>query len=308
MSTDIIPRRRSARSWVLPALAIVFASITGSLTFGSWSAEAQSPSPAVGIHKVKDATWRPELGQPLFIAVMGSDIRNGPPGGPGGRCDALHVVAINPTQKAGSVIDIPRDSWVEVPGRGMQRINTGCFYGGPELQVEVLKRVTGMPIQYYVTTEFSHFVAFIDELGGVDVNVPYPMNDPPSGAFFSAGVQHLAGAPSLAFNRNRKDTPNGDFSRTENQGIFIIAALAKFRNEAGDPHRIFDYIKATRRHVKSTVPLNEMIRLALLAREIDPVNVRNLPVGGSTGMAGAASVVFMSPGDIFVRVRDDGIY
>ena len=128
MNPDIIglrPRRRPLRM-VLATLALL---ATGSVWWMSapFRAEAQSPSPAVGVHKVVGASWRPDLGQPLFIAVLGSDIRNGPPGGPGGRCDALHVVAINPVQKAGSVIDIPRDSWVEVPGHGMQRINTGCF-------------------------------------------------------------------------------------------------------------------------------------------------------------------------------------
>ena len=151
-------------------------------------------------------------------------------------------------------------------------------------------------------------MAFIEELGGIDINVPYPMNDPASGAYFQAGPQHLTGGPALAFNRNRKDTPNGDFSRTENQGTFIIASLEKFKKDSQDPARIFDYIKSARKHVKVTVPINEMMNMALLAREIDPANIKNLPVRGSTGMAGAASVVFMDPGDIFVRVKDDGIY
>lgn len=309
MTRDIIPVRRRRHRLRAVGLGLCLA-MAGTAWWASapLRADAQTPSPTVGVHKVQGASWKPDLGQPLFIAVLGSDIRNGPPGGPGGRCDALHVVAINPTQKAGSVIDIPRDSWVEVPGRGMQRINTGCFYGGADLQVETLKRVTGIPIQYYVTTEFSNFTSFIDALGGVDVNVPYAMNDPASGAFLRAGVQHLGGGLSLAFNRNRKSTPNGDFSRTENQGTFIIATLAKFRSESQDPHRIFDYIKAARKHVKINVPIDEMLRLALLAQEIDPANMRNLPVGGSTGMAGDASVVFMDPGDIFIRVRDDAIY
>lgn len=309
MTADIIPARRRSHRLRAVALGLCLA-VGGGLWWAGapFRADAQTPSPAVGVHKVQGAAWRPDLGQPLFIAVLGSDIRNGPPGGPGGRCDALHIVAINPAQKAGSVIDIPRDSWVEVPGRGMQRINTGCFYGGPELQVETMKRVTGIPIQYYVTTEFSNFMAFIDAVGGVDVNVPYAMSDPASGAFFQPGPQRLGGGASLAFNRNRKSTPNGDFSRTENQGTYIIATLAKFRSESQDPHRIFDYIKAARQHVKVTIPINEMLKMALLAQEIDPANLRHLPVRGSTGMAGEASVVFMDPGDIFTRVKDDAIY
>jgi LCP family protein required for cell wall assembly len=257
---------------------------------------------AVGINKVAGTSWRPELGGPLFIAVLGSDTRQGPPGG-GGRCDAIHIVAVNPQQRAGTVLNFPRDSSIG----GFTKVNAACT-GGPERMVQALKSHTGIPIHYYVTTEFSHFTAFINELGGVEVNVPYDMHDSPSGADFRPGRIRMDGRAALAFSRNRKDTPRGDFSRTDNQGIFILASLEKFRAEAADPHRILDYIKAARRHVRADVPVSELIKLALLAKEIDPAAMKNMTIPGSTGNVGGASVVFLAPGDIYPRVRDDGIY
>lgn len=287
--------------------------IAGSLFWSGWwvsapfRASAQSPTPAAGIHKVQGASFRPDLGQPLFIAVLGSDTRNGPPSGGGGRCDAIHIVAINPQAKAGTILNFPRDSWVDIPGRGTNKINSACSSGGAPLMVQTLKNLTGIPIQYYVITEFSHFVSFIEELGGIDINVPYPMNDPPSGANFGAGNIHMGGGQTLAFSRNRKDTPKGDFSRTENQGIIILASLAKFRAESGDPHRLFEIIRVTRRHTEVSVPLVELVRLGLLAKDIDPAAITNQTVPGSTGSAGGASVVFLSPGDLYSRVKDDAL-
>jgi polyisoprenyl-teichoic acid--peptidoglycan teichoic acid transferase len=269
---------------------------------------ASAGTPAVGIHKLQGASWRPELGQPLFIAVLGSDTRQGPPDGGGGRCDAIHIVGINPAAKAGTILNFPRDSYVPVPGFGTTKINAACTRG-PESMVGALKSLTGIPIQYYVITEFSHFRALIDELGGITVNVPYPMRDSPSGAHFNtAGPTPMNGTQALAFSRNRKDTPRGDFSRTENQGIVIRDALGKFRAEAADPHRIFDYVRVGRRHTRSTVPLGDLVKLALLAKDIDPANIRNHTIAGSSGSAGGASVVFLAPGDTFARVKDDALY
>jgi LCP family protein required for cell wall assembly len=272
---------------------------------GWWLSEpfrgSASSQTGVGIHKVQGASWRPETGQPLFVAVLGNDNRNAAPGA-GGRCDAIHIVAINPQAKAGTILNIARDSFV-----GGSKINDRCVRG-PDAMVGALKALTGMPIQYYVTTEFSHFMAFFSEVGAIEVNVPYAMNDPASGAVFRAGPQQLFGGEILAFTRNRKDTPKGDFSRSDNQGLVILASLAKFRKEAADPHRILDYVKAARRHMKVSIPMSEAIPLALLARDIDPANVRNVTINGRTGSVGAASVVFLEPGDTFQRVRDDGIY
>lgn len=292
---------------------LISIAVTALLAGSAWwisapfRASAQSPSPAVAIHKVQGATFRPELGQPLFIAVLGSDTRNGPVSGGGGRCDAIHILAINPQAKAGTILNFPRDSWVDIPGRGTNKINSACSSGGGPLMVQTLKNLTGIPIQYYAITEFSHFVAFIEELGGIDINVPYPMNDPPSGANFAAGNIHMGGGQALAFTRNRKDTPKGDFSRTENQGILMLASLAKFRAESGDPHRLFEIIRVARRHTEITVPFGELVRLGLLAKDIDPAAIQNQTVPGSTGSAGGASVVFLAPGDLYSRVKDDAL-
>lgn len=304
-SGDILPSRRRRRlgRWIGISLLVLTLGLSVGIA-GPFIAAAQSPSPTgLGIHKVSGATWRPESSAVLFIAVLGSDARSGPPEA-GGGCDAIHVIAINPTTKAGTILNFPRDSYLE----GSKLTDT-CRRSGFESAIRVLQNHTGLSIHYYARTEFSHFMSFIDELGGIDVNVPYAMSDSASGAFFQPGTRHMQGGDALAFTRNRKDTPRGDFSRTENQGILMIAALAKFRGDVmSDPHRLFDFIRSTQRHIRITVPLMEMIRLGLLAKDIDPSAIQNVTVPGSTGNVGSASVVFLSPGDTYDRVRGDGVY
>lgn len=299
MRHDIPPSR-----WKRPA-ALTGAVVTAIATLAAIpiAVLAQQPtsSPAVGIHKVRGASWSPGLDQSLFIGVMGSDARSGAPDA-GGGCDAVHIVAINPQLKAGTILNFPRDSYLE-----NRKLTDICRQSGFDAAIQVLRRHTGIPIQFYVRTEFSHFTALIDELGGVNVTVPYAMNDRDSGAFLGAGPQHLFGPQALAFTRNRKGTPNGDFSRTDNQGLFILAALQKFRADSADSHKILDYIRVARRHVRFAVPITDLVRMALVARDIDPTSVRNFTIPGSTGSAGAASVVFLSPGDTYARVRDDAI-
>jgi polyisoprenyl-teichoic acid--peptidoglycan teichoic acid transferase len=271
--------------------------------------QASAEDAAVRISKVEGTSWRPDRGEPLFILVLGSDARRAAPSGGGGRCDAIHIVGINPQTKSGTILNFPRDSYVPVAGMGTTKINAACTRGGAANMVQTLRSLTGIPIHYYAITEFTHFVAFIDEIGGLEVQVPYRMRDPYSGADFLPGARPMLGGHVLAFSRNRHDTPRGDFSRAENQGIVIISAAHKFRFEANDnPHRIFEYMRIARRHISSDVPTSELVKLALIARDIDPLKLQNITIGGSTGSAGGASVVFLAPGDTYARVRDDAIY
>jgi LCP family protein required for cell wall assembly len=290
------------RRGVIAGAAVTLALATILWWSTPWLVGAQSPTPAVGIHKVEEAGFEPTPQGLLFIAVVGTDVRAGPPGGAGG-CDAVHIVAINIEARAGTILNFPRDSFLNG-----QKLTDICRRGGVEAAVSVLGAHTGIRINYFVTTEFSHFQSFIQELGGMEINVPYAMADSASGAVFQPGPQAMNGSQVLAFTRNRKDTPRGDFSRTENQGLAILASLQKFRTETKDPHRLFDYIRVARRHVKLDVPATEIIRLALVARRLDPSKIQNLTVPGSTGSAGSASVVFLAPGDTYDRVRDDAIF
>jgi LCP family protein required for cell wall assembly len=250
----------------------------------------------------------PAKTNPLFVLVIGSDIREGDP--KAGRADSLHVVAIDTRTGRGTIVGIPRDSYVPIPGTGTQKINASLYFGGPERVVATVQQLSGIRFHYWASVEFSHFRNLVDELGGVDVNVPYAMQDLPySGANFGAGRRHMNGADALAFARNRHATPHGDFSRSENQGLLLLAGLSKFRVDASDPLKLGRYLLAFHRQVATNVPAGELIKLALVGRSVDPHRVRNLVLPGRGGSAGGASVVFLGPEtrDIFRKIREDAV-
>jgi LCP family protein required for cell wall assembly len=244
----------------------------------------------------------------VFVLVAGSDAR------PREdlrrtRADSLHLLAVNPRTLEGTVLGFPRDSWVEIPGHGAGKINTALQLGGPDLLAETVRHLTGLPVDYYVLTGFNGLPAMVDELGGVDVFVDRRMNDSYSGARFEPGWHHFNGAETLAFTRDRHDVPNGDFSRSENQGKVILAALAKMRAEVGDDNGLGHWLDVLVRHVVLDVPMQELRPLAALGRRLEPEFVRNVVVPGRVGTAGSQSVVYLGEdaARVFLDLRPDAV-
>jgi LCP family protein required for cell wall assembly len=277
---------------------------------------APEPRNAPGL---KDANGRPYgtiafrsdvpiPGELLFVLVAGSDAR------PNEdirktRADSIHLVAVNPRTLEGTILGFPRDAWVEIPGRGANKINMALAYGGPQLLAETVRHLTGLPVHYYVLTGFTGLVGMVDELGGVDVFVERRMNDANSGARFQPGWHHFNGNEALSFSRDRHSVPNGDFTRSENQGKIILAALAKMRAEVGDDDGLRRWLGVLMRHVALDVPNNELMPLAALGRTVEPDFLRNVVVPGRVGTAGSQSVVYLGEpaAQIFLDLRPDAV-
>ncbi len=243
-----------------------------------------------------------------FVLVVGSDAR---PGQDVRRTngDSIHLLAVDPRRGQGTVLGLPRDSYVDIPGRGRGKINSALSAGGPSLMAETVRRLTGLPVHYYVLTGFAGFASMVDELGGIDVRVDRSMNDRNSGARFAAGIHRFNGAQALAFSRNRTDVPNGDFGRSANQGTLVLAALAKMRAEIGDDGGLRRWVDVLLRHAALDVAPDRLLGLAALARGLDPGNIRSVVAPGRIGMAGRASVVYLGEdaARMFVDLRDDAV-
>jgi polyisoprenyl-teichoic acid--peptidoglycan teichoic acid transferase len=266
----------------------------------------QPQLPAIELHRTAAARYFESSKQKiLFVLIIGSDVREGDPRK--GRADSLQLLAVDTRKGTGTMLGIPRDSYVPIPGRGTNKINASLFFGGPERVVQTVSQVSGIPIHYWALIEFSRFRKLVDALGGVEVKVPYAMNDPASGAVFRPGPNKMNGAQALAFSRARKTVPGGDFGRSANQGRLLLAALAKFKRDTGDPFKIATYLRAFRSLVEANVPTNELLDLVAIGRGLDPAKIKSVVVPGRGGTAGGASVVFMTPGDMFKRVKDDAV-
>jgi LCP family protein required for cell wall assembly len=174
---------------------------------------------------------------PLNILLAGVDVRSGLSrrqqlvlhvGRATGRnSDTLMVVHITGDHRRIQVVSLPRDSWVRIPGFGMNKINAAFGLGGPRLMVKTVEQATGLTINDFVEVNFLGFVKIIDALGGVDVCLPYAVNDPYSGLHMSAGRHRVGGIRALQFARDRHSFAQSDLARIADQQQLLSSVLAK---------------------------------------------------------------------------------
>jgi polyisoprenyl-teichoic acid--peptidoglycan teichoic acid transferase len=307
-------RRRSVRRSALLALAGLVAWVAGAAlgtSPGSHRSEARAAVISVGLAHPEQAQNLPGLTgtKPFFILSLGSDARPGQAIS-GERSDSIHIIGINPARRRASILGFPRDSWVPIPGHGTNKINSALTFGGPALTVQTIEQLTGIHIDYYMLTSFGGLTNMVDAIGGIVVNVPYPMNDPYSGADFNAGVQKLNGKEALAFSRNRHDTPDGDLSRSLNQGTLLISALRQLHGQfAKDPAAVVTWLAAGVKNVQTKLSIQQLLTLAFTALSIPARHVTNQIVPATTGDVGGASVVFIQPSAkaVYADMKNDGL-
>jgi polyisoprenyl-teichoic acid--peptidoglycan teichoic acid transferase len=299
-------RRRVALVVVL-ALAWVAGSVLG-------ATEPSRPAAAAPLFQLEPAhaSFVPVLdgSEPIFVLVIGSDARPDEDVA-STRADSIHVVAVNPAKQKATVVGIPRDAFVDIPGQGQNKINSALFFGGPELVVETVEELTGITFDYWAMTGFKTFVDTVNGVDGLMVDVPMAMSDEASGAFFEPGVQRLNGGDALAFARNRHDLLAGDFGRSENQGLLMVSALAQLKREfTKDPGRMLTWLSSFLQHAQTTVALEDLMDLALTGTTISPKRVVNTVFPGGVGMVGTMSVVNLDQEAVQTISRDlenDGI-
>jgi len=131
-----------------------------------------------------------------------------------------------------TLISIPRDSLVTIPGYGENRVNAAYAFGGPELLVQTVEQATGVRVDGYVEVGFDGFYRVVEAVGGVEICLDQPMVDERAGIDLPAGCQRLDGADSLGYVRARYSDPNGDFGRVERQREFISALAAEMARPA----------------------------------------------------------------------------
>ncbi|MCU1429453.1 MAG: transcriptional attenuator, LytR family [Actinomycetia bacterium] len=231
----------------------------------------------------------------FYILFIGSDLR---PGVGGARGDALHLIGVNPSQHAATLINIPRDTCFNG-----DKVNAQNAAGGPRRQADAISQMVGVPISWVIEVDFAGFTSIIDGMGGFTVNVPTQMHDTYSGAYFSPGPQHMDGTQALAFSRDRHDFPSSDLVRTQNQGLLLLNALSGMQQQAGGASGEFRLLALFGRHAQlDGVGLTDLYRLGRIAHHLDASKIRNMefPTAGGNCLATAGSA-----SSLFADFRDD---
>ncbi|WP_231955599.1 LCP family protein [Occultella aeris] len=143
----------------------------------------------------------------------------------GQRADTMILITVPPSG-ATSMISLPRDTYVEIPGYGANKLNAAFSFGGPELLVATVEGLTGIEVDHYVEIGMGGVANIVDAVGGVELCLDYDVSDADSGLEWTAGCHVVDGATALAFARMRKADPLGDIGRTQRQQQVIQAVTS----------------------------------------------------------------------------------
>lgn len=227
-----------------------------------------------------------------------------------GRTDTILLVHVPGlfSGEAPTMVSIPRDSYLNIPGYGMDKINAAFAVGGPQLLAQTVEEATGVRLDHYTEIGFAGFGRVVDALGGVQVCPTEPVEDPLAGIDLPAGCQTVDGAAALGYVRSRA-TPRADLDRMLHQREFMASMLRRATSPATwlNPWRWY----AVPRAAVGSLTVDEETHVWDLARLGWALhrarNTVTVPIGEFTGNE-SGSVVVWNPeaaGALFEALRSD---
>jgi LCP family protein required for cell wall assembly len=275
----------------------------------------------------------PKLNSAENILLIGSDTRVGQDGiggnaadTPGGRSDTLMLLHISPRDHEVTVISIPRETMVPIlscpavdgttgqqaqPGQE-ELINAALDFGGPVCTWKTFETVTGIHLDHFIELDFTGFEKIIDDLGGVEVCLPFAVDDPLSGLDLSAGRHHVFGREALAFWRTREDLGEGSDTQRILRDQYLMVALVQGLEHSGLLHSPTKVLKVVRdaanaMTVDTGLDQNTMLSIAesmdgLRSDQVQFITAPNVP-----DPADDANVVFEQPqaDQLFSAIQHD---
>jgi LCP family protein required for cell wall assembly len=212
------------------------------------------------------------------------------------RSDVIMLVRLDKDRSKATVVSLPRDSWVTVPGYGNEKINAAYSFGGPSLLVRTVEALTHIRVDHFGVIDFAGFQSVIDLVGGIDVTIDAATTA--GGVSFHEGVNHLSGLQALSYVRQRKGLPRGDLDRVRRHQNALRALVTKIASSTtlshpADSYRLLDTLSQWVR-VDDTFTNNGLRSFVFGLRDLRPTQVTFLtaPVGG-LGREGSQSVVYL---------------
>lgn len=272
-STDSLARAKAARKRrrgkrialvvaIIIVLALAGAGIAAVLYFNSLNSTIQS-----GINETEFRELDAELSPAkddgsYYVGIFGSDARKGEAAS---RADVTMLARIDTNAGTVDLVSVPRDTMVDIEGHGVQKINAAFAFGGPSQAVKTLSAFAGVPISHYVEVHFDELEEAVNELGGIEVNVPEGFYSDTSGLTIDSGQQTLDGQQALAFARERHAVSGGDFSRAQAQRMIIEAIVKKVLSES--PSEIPGTVQSLARCVTTDYSATDLVSLALAFKD-----------------------------------------
>jgi polyisoprenyl-teichoic acid--peptidoglycan teichoic acid transferase len=247
-----------------------------------------------------------DAGSPvLWLLALGSDARPGE-SVLSSRSDAIQLIGINTTTGASTTIGIPRDSYVDIPGHGRNRINAAMVYGGPQLTAQTVANMVGIGPDYVFVTSFRGLMNMVASIGGIRVRVRWDVTTPVN--HYQPGMRTLDALEALDFARIRHGLPGGDFDRSLDQSSLLRGGLRGLLHRVAHQGGFESAMYSFMRNVETDLSPAQLYRLGRAVLQTQPGLVRQCVVPGGTGYVGTASVVFpdiAAARTLADKVRDD---
>jgi LCP family protein required for cell wall assembly len=228
--------------------------------------------------------------------------------------DTLMVVHVTTDHRNVQVVSLPRDSWVNIPGHGMNKINAAFGLGGPKLMVATVAQATGLAINDYIEVNFLGFVRVINALSGVNICLPYAVDDSNSGLDMSAGIHHVNGFTALEFVRDRHSFALSDLARIKDQQQLLSSILKEAISSGtlANPIKLASFLSAATAAIKVDQGLN-VVRLAgeLRGISMSEVTFTTVPIANAsyTTPTGQSAVQWDSAAAsaLFAELKNDNV-
>ena len=235
--------------------------------------------------------------EPFYIMLIGSDERANDDS-MGARSDSNILVRVDPINWVVTMISIPRDTQITYKGSTM-KFNAVYSYGGAAGVIDATSQLCGVEISHYAEVNFDGLEALVDSIGGVEVDVPQPIDDPQAGSatIDEAGLQTLNGAQALVFARSRHYYVDGDFSRSASQRALIMAIVNKVLSlPVGEiPGKVQDMSKC----VSTDYNINQLYSLAMqYTNSGKEITLYSAMAPSTTGEEAGASYVYVNKTDL----------
>jgi LCP family protein required for cell wall assembly len=258
------------------------------------------------------------------VLIMGLDYRDWEGGQGVPRTDTMILLSIDPVSQTAAMLSIPRDLWVQIPGFEHNRINTayqiGEVYevpgGGPQLAMKTVEQLLGLEIQYYAQVDFAAFERFIDEIGGVKVDVQDAIKIAPLGnkppRMLQPGIQVLPGELALAYARAR-NTEGADFDRAQRQQQIIMAIRNRLLHHntlltlISNAPALYDELSEG---IHTNLTLEQVIQLSWFAAQIPEENIKRGTIGTEQVIIGttADGQQVLKPIPLSIRTLRDELF
>ncbi|MEU9890394.1 LCP family protein [Sphaerisporangium sp. NPDC051011] len=231
----------------------------------------------------------------------------------GQRSDTMMVIHLSEDHDKVTVVSLPRDSWVNIPGKGTHKINAAYSLGGAPLAVRTVSEATGLTINHYVEVNVLGFIKVVDALGGISVCTPVAIDDQHTKFKLAPGTYELDGAKALFYARTRA-TARSDLDRIDRQQQVISALLhrALSGGTLANPVKLTALVRSTLQTLTVDDALSkDLLGLANQLKDVstDDVAFTTVPLADVNYRAptGESAVLWdkTAARDLFRRIADD---